>query len=70
MDKPKKDERIHITLTKAELQALEDWRWSHRMSRAEAVRHAIRQMIEGDDDQTDDPGDDGGRRPARQPGRR
>ena len=52
MNKPKKDERIHITLTKAELQALEDWRWSHRMSRAEAVRHAIRQMIEGDDGRT------------------
>ncbi len=47
MEQVKRDKRIIIPLSQAELEAIDDWRFAHRMpSRAEAIREMLRELIE------------------------
>ena len=42
----RKTERVHVPMTKAELKAVEDWRYANRIpSRAEAIRELIRRGL-------------------------
>ena len=45
--KETRDKRVIIPLSQAEVDAIDDWRFAHRMpSRAEAIREMLRQLIE------------------------
>ena len=44
-----RDKRVIIPLSKAELEAIDDWRFANRMpSRAAAIREMLRRLIEVD----------------------
>ena len=46
--KETRDKRVIIPLSAAELDAIDDWRFAHRMpSRAEAIREMLRRLIAG-----------------------
>lgn len=45
----KRDERIIILFSVAELEAIDDWRFANRMpSRAAAIREMLRRLIEAE----------------------
>ena len=47
MEQVKRDKRIIIPLSQAEVDAIDDWRFANRMpSRAEAIREMLRRLIE------------------------
>ena len=49
MMEAKRDKRIIFPLSAAELEAIDTWRFAHRMpSRAEAIREVLRWVIEAE----------------------
>ena len=47
--KETRDKRVIIPLSQAEVDAIDDWRFAHRMpSRAEAIREMLRRLIEAE----------------------
>ncbi len=43
-----RDKRVIIPLSQAEVDAIDDWRFAHRMpSRAEAIREMLRRLMSG-----------------------
>ena len=47
MEQIKRDKRVIVPMSQAEVDAIDDWRFAHRMpSRAEAIREMLRELIE------------------------
>ena len=46
MEQVKRDKRVIVPMSQVEVDAIDDWRFAHRMpSRAEAIREMLRQLI-------------------------